>query len=275
MPGHTDHTHKLKVVSREPQGVFTFVPGSQIRREDTMTFAGVSPKKLIVFLSVVVLGLTLAHVATQVGKHLLHHERQLGLVRLFDLDQENNIPSWYSSSTLLLCAGLLTVIGLAKKQVGDFDARGWLGLAIIFVYLSVDEAASIHEMAILPLRSFFKTTGLLTYAWIIPGAILVLILSLMYLRFLLGLPVKTRVLFLVAATLYIGGALGVESLGGRYDYLYGDQHLTYAMLVAWEESFEMLGILVFLYALSSYISLYASGWRVLSVTVPNTTAGQS
>jgi hypothetical protein len=222
-----------------------------------------SPRKLALVLALVISFLTLAHFATQLVKYLTGHDTQLGLVRLFNQDEENNIPAWYASSTLLLCSILLAVIGLAKKQMGLPYARHWLVLAAIFLYLSLDEAASIHEMTLLPLHYALNTTGYLYFAWVVPGGMFVLVVLLAYLPFLATLPVKTRYLFLISGALYVGGALGIEAIGGNYVYLYGPGNLTYSMLVGVEEGLEMIGVASFIYSLLSYLASDLNEIRIL------------
>jgi hypothetical protein len=75
---------------------------------------------------------------------------------------------------------------------------------------------------------------------------------LIYFKFLLHLPPQTRRIFLLAAGLYVGGALGVELIHGHYLDLYG-KDLVYALIAAVEELLEMLGIITFLYGLLSYL----------------------
>jgi hypothetical protein len=231
----------------------------------------ISPKKLALVLTLVVLSLLLAHVAVQYLNYFQGHDVQLGFLHQLNLAEENNIPTWYSSSALLLSAILLAVIGLANKREGNPYTREWLGLAAIFLYLSLDEAASLHEGtnaltdALLGpmLEAAGYLHGLLYYSWVIVGAMFVLIVALAYLRFLAALPVQTRSLFLIAGTLYVGGALGVEILGARHFYLYGLKDFSYMMFVAVEEGLEMLGIVVFLYALISHLGSSSSGLQIL------------
>ena len=181
----------------------------------------ISPKKLALGLTLVVLSLILAHVAVQYIKFFQGHPTLFGFHHQLNLDDENNLPAWYSSSALLLSAILLAVIGLANKREGNPYTREWFGLAAIFLYLSLDEAASFHEEMGASLRPMLKAAGyfhgFLRYSWVIPGAMFVLIVALTYLRFLAALPVKTRALFLIAGSLYVGGALGIEMLGGRHE----------------------------------------------------------
>jgi hypothetical protein len=125
----------------------------------------------------------------------------------------------------------------------------------IFVH-GVDEAWSIHERLITPVRGLLGDgpLGILYFAWVIPGIAVVFVLTLSFLGFLLRLPAKTRFSFLVAATLFIGGALGIELVGGRYAELHGVENLTYSMIATVEESLEMAGVIVFIYALLKYIA---------------------
>jgi hypothetical protein len=217
----------------------------------------ISPKQLARFLTVVVVGLVVSHVSLQFVAYYTGHPTLLGLRRQFDLNHENNIPTWYSSLALLFCAVLLTIIWLQERKARATHVRYWQTLAAIFVVLATDEAASIHEM-IRPilgpvLQSYDWFHGYLFYPWVIFGAAGVLIFVTAYLRFLASLPTGTKNLFLLAGTLYVGGALGFEYAGSRYDYLYGKEHFAYEMLVTCEEGLEMLGIVVFIYALTSYL----------------------
>jgi hypothetical protein len=57
-----------------------------------------------------------------------------------------------------------------------------------------------------------------------------------------------------AATLFLGGALGVELVGSRYAEFHGGENLTYNIIATVEESLEMAGVIVFIYALLKYIA---------------------
>ena len=213
-------------------------------------------RKLVKSLGLLVICLIFAGLTTHLASSFTGHPSIFGLVRLFDLDYENNVPTWYQSLTLLFCSILLAAIAFEKKIKSSSWFYQWRNLSIIFLFLSLDEMVSIHEMLVQPLKQGLHTSGLLTYAWVIPGAIFVLIVFLKYLKFLLFLPVKTRNLFLLAGTLYVGGAIGLEMVGGYINNLYGSENLMYLAEVIGEEFLEMSGVLVFIYALLSYISLH-------------------
>jgi hypothetical protein len=190
----------------------------------------------------------------QTLKYVGGHDVQLGLLPYFDLDEEGNLPSWYAASTLLLCAGLLAVIAQAKHRQEDRYARHWLGLSLIFVFLSLDEATGLHEHLMSPMHALLPTytTGYFYYAWVIPAACVLPLLGVAYARFLLALPRGIAWRFIVAGTVYVGGAMGVELLGGRAASLQGTETLTYALLVALEEGGEMTGIVIFVSTLVAY-----------------------
>jgi hypothetical protein len=67
------------------------------------------------------------------------------------------------------------------------------------------------------------------------------------------LPKQPRFYFITAAALYIGGALGMEIIGGVYADFDGQQNLAYALFTNLEEVLEMLGVITFIYGLLHYI----------------------
>jgi hypothetical protein len=200
--------------------------------------------------------LVLASIGGQLSKYLLGHDVVYGLVPLFDVDREGNIPTLFSVLLLFCAALLLTVITVLKKKSREPDVSKWTILALGFLYMTIDEAAAIHERLIKPIRGLLGDghVGILYFAWVVPGIAVVFVLMLFFLRFLLRLPARTTVAFVVAATLYIGGALGFELVGGRYVELHGPENLTYSMITTIEESLEMAGLIVFVYALLKYIA---------------------
>lgn len=228
---------------------------------------GISPEKLARVLSLVVIGLVICHLSVHFIAYTTGHKQLYGFFRQFDLDSENNLPTWYSSLTLLFCAVLLGIIGLHERKTGSRSARYWQTLAAVFLYLASDEAASLHEMTSIFIAPIIKQYdwfhGYLYYPWVIFGALGVLIFVGSYRRFVVTLPIRTRYLFILAGTLYVGGALGVEIAGGRSAYSYGTESLTYTLLVACEECLEMLGVVVFIYALASYLRSLRAGLQIL------------
>ncbi len=230
----------------------------------------VSTKKITVVLILAVLFLTFTSLAAQFFMYMWGREGFLALLPLFDVGEDANIPTWYSSFQLLLCSALLATVAAAKKRHRHRYTFHWGVLSIIFLLLSIDEVATIHEHAaevvdsLLEAVGFTSPGGLLYATWVIPGTAFVLIVALAYLPFLAHLPRKTLILFLVSGTLFVLGALGFEMLSARLVSSYGWEvvipdttiRVTIAVQTAIEELLEMMSIVVFIYMLLSYLSSY-------------------
>ena len=151
------------------------------------------------------------------------------LLQLFELDEENNLPTWFSSYLLLNNALILWVI---SGSITDKYLIHWRVLALGFLVLSIDEVAGLHET--------FNTA--IDTNWAIFGGLIVLGVGISYLRFLWSLPLRLRSLFILSGSIFIGGAIGVELLSEDLD----EETMTYAYATALEEGMEMLGALLFL-----------------------------
>jgi hypothetical protein len=222
----------------------------------TINRVTLKPPKIVRVLATMVLLLVLANIAAQLTKYLTGHDSLYGLVGLFDFDNEHNIPSYFSAALLLFAALLLGVITNLKKKSGAPHGLSWTILSFAFLYMAVDEATVIHERMLDRLTRELlgdPTIGIFHFAWVIPGIVVVFFFALLFLKFFLHLPQTTKSVVLLAATLFIGGAIGFELIGGQYASLHGRKNLTYSMLATVEESMEMAGVIVFIYALLKYI----------------------
>jgi hypothetical protein len=231
-----------------------------------------SPKKVALVLILVAVFLTLVSAVAQfIALSLgIANSRTFGLLLV---GEDESIPAWYSSIMLLFCSVLLAVIAYAKKVADDRYSLHWRVLSAIFLFLSVDEGIRIHEkmapLGRLILEGAGLSDGFVIRAWVVPGAILVLIVALTYLRFLVALPQKTRNLFLLAGLLFVGGAIGMEMLSDFYVYLSGGVdnmslgQIAIRIAIPYaEESLEMLGVIVFIYALMLHLSDQAEEVRI-------------
>lgn len=191
-----------------------------------------------------------------------HHLGYIDYIRFLDLDIENNLPSFYSAMAIELCAILLCIIFLHKKQQQAKGCWQWLVLAIIFAFLGFDETAQIHE----EIGDFFTTmvnaSGILYFPWVVPYGIAVSIIGLAYLPWLLRLPRNTQIRFIIAGTLFLSGAIAMEMVSASYADLYDVSDWRYSITYTIEETLEMTGIILFIRALLLYI-----GESMRSVTI--------
>ncbi len=221
-----------------------------------------SPAVTVRLFIATILGLTVLHFIaglTGIAVHDSYTHWSWAFVRLFDMDREMNIPTWFSAVLLLLCALRSFEISRRTRQRNSSGAAHWAGLALLFGALSLDEVAEIHEIFSEPMRILFNAAGYLYFAWVIPAFGLVVLIALLYRRFVLELPGQTRKLFLIAGLLYLVGSMGVELLGGQHWSHNGRYNLTYLTLTAAEEILEMVGVVVFFHALRTYGVFQSSG----------------
>ncbi len=189
----------------------------------------------------------------QCSKYLWGHPMLKGFVPMFYVDYEATAPTWYSSAALGLAGAILALIAIAKHKLKDRFRWHWTTLSILLFGLSADEIAMLHEMPIDPMREMFQFGGALYYAWVIPGAAFVVLVGVVYLRFMLNLPSRTRNLLIFSAVVFVSGAIGVEMLSGIQADQFGEENLDYALIVTIEEMLEMLGVVILVRALLDYI----------------------
>ncbi|MCF6159068.1 MAG: hypothetical protein E3K32_10980 [wastewater metagenome] len=235
------------------------------------------PKKIAKFFALVFILITLVHITVKSASFFVGNRHIFGLfdlIMLFDLDRERNIPTFFTTAALLTCSTLLAAITFAKRKTGEGYLL-WLSMAAIFLFLSIDEFAVLHERLVIPLQSAIQTSGIFYFAWVIPYGIALLVFALIYLKFFLNLPRKTQILFATAGLIYITGAFGMELIGGRFYELHGEEAektIRYFIITTVEECMEMAGITVFIYALTSYIDVYIKNFQIKITSSPGSTA---
>jgi len=238
-----------------------------MRREDVVQQSGrlvleedelrlrVSPGLVRRVLLGVVLLLTAASTVAQVFAFPLGTPRGYGWVRLLNANDESSIATWYSATALLACALLLAVIGLASRRSRPRDIRRWGFLAAAFLVASIDEVAQIHEALNATLDRFVEEHGALEHPWVVPAAIAVVAVAFAYRRFVLELPAPVRRLLIRGAVVYVGGAVGLETVqgvvGGAWD------GLASGLVGVLEELAEMAGVVFIIEALVTHLTIDA------------------
>ena len=214
----------------------------------------INPQKVAkAFLSVVAV-LTVINCILLFFYFYLDDDYLFGLIDYFDFDIEGNVPTLYSAFAVLVCSALLALIARIHWDQPGGNRYHWLGLSFIFLFLAMDEGTAIHEMIGSYLEDYMEATGSFYFLWVLPYGIATLVLGLAFLRFVWNLPPDTRRRFVIAGTVFLGGALGVEIFGAREAEAYGVETITYCVLYTIEEVMEMVGIIIFMYALLSYLA---------------------
>ena len=220
-----------------------------------------SPRRIIVFLFLLVVALTAVSLSLNLIRIYMGYETIFGLLRLFDLDHESNLPALFSVSLMFASSVFLAVIALDHRKAGNAYAH-WMVLSVVFLYLSFDEAAMIHEMMQEWVRPFIPRSDATIHVWVVPYGLFFILMSLIYFKFWLGLPPDVKWPMCLAGLIYVAGAIGCEMLGSINYSKYGDNSgLEYTLQYTAEEFLEMSGLVIFLYAVLRYMQL-----RSISVT---------
>ena len=67
-----------------------------------------------------------------------------GDLRAFDLNKEQTFPATFAGALLLGAGALALLNGLVRSRPAS-DRRWWIVLALVFVFLGIDEIAALHE----------------------------------------------------------------------------------------------------------------------------------
>jgi hypothetical protein len=212
-----------------------------------------TPATLFRWLTIVIAVLVAASLAGTISRLFLGHDNLRGLIPLFNVDAEANVPTWFSAAMLLFAALLLAIIWRAESARDGRFARHWGALAVIFAYLSADEGGHIHEVIStpLPVGEFMQNFGGIT--WLALNGLGLVILCVAYRRFVFALPSDVLRLALASGLVFITGAVGVELatwISRRTD----PNSVAVEFMPLFEESLEMLGAAIFIYALLLYIA---------------------
>ena len=175
----------------------------------------------------------------------------------FSIMRDASLPTWAASVILLACAALLAIAGRVAVVVQSAYAGKWRVLAVIFVLLSMDEVATMHELSgiligwLVP--SVSQLGGVFHYKWVLVALPLLVALTAYIVPWLFALPTRTRQLFIASAVVFVSGAVGVEMLNGLLDASTKENGIYYALGTTIEEYMEFGGALLFLHALLDYL----------------------
>jgi hypothetical protein len=212
---------------------------------------------VLVMAIIAVILVSISAVVSPQGDELLEKKASLSYSimsepsRVFNIDQEANIPTWFTAGVALYLAMMAAMIASVVKSQGKKMAWAWRGVALMGIYIAMDEVAGFHELAIDPIRDNWEISPWLYQAWIIPAIILVISISILYFRFFWKLPFYTKFYLVIGTFVYLMGAIGVEAVGG---FVLTTQGLNdwYVQLAHIEEFMEMMGLIIILYSVVEY-----------------------
>lgn len=210
-------------------------------------------KKFIFILVIVSIILIFISLLGQSYRYFFNEGKERYLTKMFNLDQENNFPTFFSTFLLLFSSVLFFIIGRVKQSENDKFTLNWFFLAIFFIIMSTDEILVLHEQLSDPIKRVINVEGYFHFAWLLAGFVLLLLLSLYNLKFFLSFNIYFRKFFFSAAAIYVTGAFLLEMIGGKFLSNYGQNIFGYSLITTVEESLEFTGLILLNYSLLKYI----------------------
>ncbi|MGP1384425.1 MAG: hypothetical protein ACTS2F_12750 [Thainema sp.] len=213
-----------------------------------------SPRRVAIFLGGLVVAIAVGHAAVHLMSLLFDIKSTplVGLFWFFNMGSEANLPSYISALNLLFAGSLCALIAHRESSSKKYFDWHWWGLAAGLLLMSFDEAAQIHEGIVgqFLLGYFERGEGAMHYVWYRLYVPLVCIIGCLYLPFIKRLPLRYSLQFLLSALIFLVGALGFEILES---YLAFNGH-SLGLSILFEETFEMLGVVILIYTLLIYLA---------------------
>ena len=185
--------------------------------------------------------------AAYILTHIIAPEVRLGPIREFlNVDREVSIPTWFSATQLFMVA---VVLWDRARKVGELHAF-FLVLACGFLFLSMDEAAAVHDniFRFAQRRKLPWLAGAEYLAWMVPYALAGTVGIAICLRPAWSVarrfPREAGIIALGGA-LFVGGGVGLEIVTHLLYVIAVDAY--FFLAVAAEEFCEMAGVSLMLY----------------------------
>ncbi|WP_205499832.1 hypothetical protein [Rufibacter psychrotolerans] len=217
----------------------------------------------VIFMSLVAVSLDYYFKNVEINKQISSsYTFNTYVVGMFDSNGEKNIPTYFSTVNLFACAFLLFLIARVVKasHTPTYHNR-WNLLGFLFVFLALDELLMLHEIMGLPFIVLLKVLNggqeiaLVRFTGFIPYLLVLAISFFYFVNWFFSLPRQVMVGFMVAGSLVVFGAVGMELAGEYSRELFGKYSYPYKLLTTLEESLEMLGIIYFIRTLLVFLKL--------------------
>lgn len=169
----------------------------------------------------------------------------------FDLDDEASVATWFSQALFLaisICAALAAYLS-SRAAV----RRLWQFIAVLGLLISVDEVAGLHEFVLQSLHNiFFRDSAptITNNAWLLVTPFILAAVMWFIWKTAKLLPRRTIMLFSVGIFTFLIGAVFFDALASIVDR---ETFWNQGIFIAIEETLELLGNVIVLYAIADYI----------------------
>ncbi|KCZ49455.1 hypothetical protein [Hyphomonas pacifica] len=221
--------------------------------------AVITPKGVAWTLTGIGLLALLPHIGVLVMKHVFGKPYLGGMANMFHLNEEHNVPTLIAVFLLMTCAAALAYTA-STLPAKSRDRAGWLVMALVFAFMAFDESVQIHELTSQPINDMFNAEILQPFGWVLPYGFALIVLGLVLAPWFFRLDRASQIRFIIAGTIFVGGALGIEIIEGAHYRSLGEelnpelytkvnQTLAHDLLWTLQESMEYIGAGYFLYAI--------------------------
>lgn len=226
---------------------------SAMKAKNKMSFA----TRMLLSLVVVTLIITGTHLLFQYLNLVVFYQ-QVGqfyeLSNRFDFDDESSVPTWFAQALFLIISASAFLAGYL--QTSRPARRVWWLIAVVGLIFSLDEISALHERILQTLHvTVFQDaspTGLSNAWWIVLPFVLLFSAWLIW-KMLHLLPRRTILLFVFSGFIFLSGAIIVDLLTNATPR---ETFLNQGVFVAIEETLELLGSIIGLYAIVNYLETY-------------------
>lgn len=217
-------------------------------------------RAIILWLALAICAFGAINTAMPILAYLTDHDVARATFHVLNVRHEGSIPTLFSSSLLATASVLVFIVAAMERRLGHRDVTYWRGLGVAFAYLAVDETAQLHET----LNHFhLSTNGIFAifdrFPWVWFYTPLAVLFAVLYSRFLLRLPRREALVFIVSGALFVGGAIGIEEIGAYQvvaDHISRDS-LAYVLRGVSKEMLMYSGVTLFIWCLLRRIGAYS------------------
>jgi hypothetical protein len=172
----------------------------------------------------------------------------------FNLDYELSVPTWLASFLAFNASVIAAVIGYAQDNARR--KMTWYLLAILAMFVSIDETAALHELLLQAVHlgaGFGQEQSYTANAWLLVLPLILLATSILLRLIYKHIPRDTFMNIAVAGGVFLLGALVIE-----YASTEADKTAAYYVLglVVLEEGLEFFGIWLAIRAMGIHIAAH-------------------
>lgn len=184
---------------------------------------------------------------------------------LFYVNEESNIPTYFSGLNLLFASIITFILGLRSGIPIKPAPVFWRLLSLLFLFLSFDEVAMFHER-------IYRVTVLFTeyfntpLVWYVPYSFFAVVIIIILWKNFMHLDFYTKVYMGASAVIFLTGAIGLEHISNNCDSIFETKCTQFGLfgLSSLEETFEMISICLFNYAA---LKLFTGNFDYISVQI--------